>query len=139
MAVWFYGVAYDTRDEADIRRAAILAERDSQWDDREAIFFLINLANLPLLSTQPQLANQYALGLGSEYFDDDRYTLRSASSKRWLPAATSTGSAGDSQEFLLDVPPPTETITLGDLKRMIAEVTAELGGGDGSEGHRSVS
>ena len=40
--------------------------------------------------------------------------------------STSTGSTGDSQEFLLDMPLPMETITLGDLKRKIAEVTAEL-------------
>ena len=136
VAVWFNYRSYDTRDEADKRRAVILAERDSQWDDREAIFFLFDLSILPPLSTQPQLTNQYALGLGSEYFDDDRYSLHSTSSKRWLPAAASTGSVGDSQEFLLDVPPPTETITLGDLKRRITEVAAELDGGDGSEKYR---
>ena len=32
--------------------------------------------------------------------------------------------------------PPRETITLGDLKRRITEVTAELNGGDGSEEYR---
>ena len=136
VAVWFHGRSYDTRDEADNMRAVILAERDNQWDDREAIFFLFDLSTLPQLSTQPQLTNQYALGLGSKYFVDDRYSLHSTRNKRWLPAATSTGSTGDSQAFLLDVPPPTETITLGDLKRRITEVAAELDGGDGSEVYR---
>ncbi len=136
VAVWFSGRSYDTRDEADKWRTVILAERDDQWDDREAIFFLFDLSILSPLSTQPQLTNQYALGLGSEYSDDDFYSLHSRQNKRWLPAATSTGSPGDGQEFLLDVPPTTETITLGDLKSRITEVTAELGGGDGSEEYR---
>ena len=139
VAVWFYGRSYNTRDEADNRRAAILEERDAQWDDREAIFFLFDVASagpLPLLSTQPQIANQYILGLGSEYRVDDRYSLHSKRNKRWLPAASSAGSTGDSQEFLLDVPPPTETITLGDLKRKVTQVAADLDGGDGSEEYR---
>ena len=126
VAVWFYGRWFDTRAEADNRRAIILAERDAQWDDREAIFFLVDRASVgpsPLLSTQPQLANQYALGWGDRYSPDDRYSLHSTHNKRWLPAATSTGSTADGPEFLLDVPPPTETITLGDLKEWIAEVT----------------
>ena len=139
VAVWFYGVDYDTREKADNRREAILEERDSQWDGREAIFFLVDGPSVgpsPLLSTQPQLANQYVLGLGDRYSVDDRYSLHSQHNKRWLPAATSTGSTGDSQEFLLDVPPPTETITLGELKRKITEVAAELDGGDDSEEYR---
>ena len=139
VAVWFYGRFFDTREEADNRRAVILAERDNRWDDREAIFFLFDVASagpLSVLGTQPQLANQYILGLRDKYSPDDRYSLHSTRNKRWLPAATSTGSSGDSQEFLLDVPPPTETITLGELKRKITEVTAELDGGDGSERYR---
>ena len=139
VAVWFYGRAYDTRAGADSRREAILEERDAQWDDREAVFFLVDGPSVgpsPLLSTQPQLANQYVLGLGDKYSPDDRYSLHSTRNKRWLPVATSASSTGDGQEFLLDVPPPTETITIGDLKRRITEVTAELNGGDGSERYR---
>ena len=139
VAVWFYGRFFDTREDADNKRAVILAERDNQWDDREAIFFLFDVASagpLSVLSTQPQLANQYILGLRDKYSPDDRYSLHSTRNKRWLPAATSASSTGDDQEFLLDVPPPMETITLGDLKRKITEVTAELNGGDGSERYR---
>ena len=69
-------------------------------------------------------------------YSDDRYSLHSKRYRVWLPAATSTGSTGDGQEFLLDMPLPMETISLGDLKRKIAEVTAELNGGDGSEEYR---
>ena len=121
VAVWFHGMSYDTRRKADNRRAVMPALRDAQWDGREAIFFLVDGPSVgpsPLLSTQPQLANQYVLGLGSSgYYSDDRYSLHSQHNKRWLPAAASTSPTGDDQEFLLDVPPPTETITLGDLKR----------------------
>ena len=70
VAVWFYERSFDTQEEADDRREAILEERDNQWDDREAIFFLVDGPSVgasPLLSTQPQLATQYALGLGSKY------------------------------------------------------------------------
>ncbi len=145
VAVWFYGRFFSTIDEANNAKAIILAGRDDQWDDREAIFFLIDAASagpLPLLSTQPQLANQYFLGLGDQYSPDDRYSLHSKTNKRWLPAATSMSSTGDNQEFLLDLPPPpgststAPTITLGDLKTRITEVAAEFRGGDGSQAYR---
>ena len=135
VAVWFYERSFDARGSADNWGDVIVAHRDGQWDDREAIFFLVDGPSVgpsPLLSTQPQLANQYVLGLGDRYSVDDRYSLHSQHNKRWLPAA-GTSPTGDSQEFLLDVPPPTETITLGELKRKITEVASELDGGDDSE------
>ena len=142
VAVWFYGRSYDTREEADDEKVVILAERDGQWDDRQAIFFLVDGASGlgPLLDTQPQLANQYILGLGDRYSPDDRYSLHSKTDKRWLPATSSAGSTGDSQEFMLDVPVPpgstTPTITLGSLKKRITEITDEINGGDGSEAYK---
>ena len=134
VAVWF-GPDYDTREEADNSRVDILAERDSQWDDREAVFFLSDPSAVTPPSTQPQLASQYSLGVERKYYADDRYSLHSESDKRWLPAVSGTGP-GASKEFLLDVPPTTETITLGDLKKRIKEVTAEYNGGDGSERYK---
>ena len=71
VAVWFYGRFFSTIDEANNAKAIILAGRDDQWDDREAIFFLIDAASagpLPLLSTQPQLANQYFARVGGSVF-----------------------------------------------------------------------
>ena len=137
VAIWVDGRSYDTRARADREREVILAERDAQWNDREAVIFLFDGGSGfgTLLDGQLQAPDHYLLSLGERYFDDDRYSLRSESHKKWLPAASST-STGDSQEFLLDVPPPTETITLGELKRKIVEVTAELAGGDGSERYR---
>ena len=138
VAVWVDGWPYDTREEAEAKKTTILAGRDSQWDDRDAVIFLfsVNGSFGTPLDTQLQLADHFLLSLGHRDFFDDRYSLHSQSDKEWLPAATSTSSTGDSQEFLLDVPPPTETITLGDLKARITEVTAELDGGDGSEEYR---
>ena len=138
VAVWVDGASYDTRDGADNRKAVILAERDDQWDDREAIVFLYGVLSGfgSSLDAELQLADRFLLYVGDPYSPDDFYSLHSKRDKRWLPAATSTGSTADSQEFLLDVPPPTETITLGELKRKITEVTAELNGGDGSERYR---
>ncbi len=139
VAVWFYGRSYNTREEADDEKMVILAERDGQWDDRQAIFFLVDGASGlgPLLVTQPQLASQYILGLGDRSSPDDRYSLHSKTDKNWLPASSSTG---DSQEFLLDLPvlqgSATPTITLGYLKNRITEITNEINGGDGSEAYK---
>ena len=134
VAVWMDGTPYNSSARANDAKAAILAERDNQWDDREAVIFLFDGADGfgSSLDRQLRLADHFLLALGHRYFDDDRYSLHSTSNKEWLPAA-GTSPTGDSQEFLLDVPPPTETITLGELKVTITEVAAELDGGNGSE------
>ena len=141
VAVWVDGSSYDTNAEANDAKAIILAERDDQWDDREAIIFLYGVGSGlgASLDAQLQLADHFLLYVGDPYSPDDFYSLHSKRHKAWLPAASSTGSIGDSQEFLLDVPPPTRTITLGDLKGRITEVTAELNGGDGSEEYRECA
>ena len=144
VAVWVDGRSYDTNDEANDAKGIILAERDDQWDDREAIIFLYGFGSGlgASLDAQLQLADHFLLYVGDPHSPDDFYSLDSQRHKAWLPAASSAGSTGDSQEFLLDVPPPpgsgstAPTITLGDLKTRITEVTAELNGGDGSEAYR---
>ena len=142
VAVWIDGRRYETREDAERAEARNLAKRDGQWDDREAVIFMFyGGSNFgPQLDEQIQRADHFNMALGHRYFDDDRYSLHSTRYKAWLPAATSTGSTGDGQEFLLDVPPATGTapsITLGDLKSRIAEVTAEFDGGDGSEAYET--
>ena len=142
VAVWVDGRSYDTTDEANSAKTIILAERDGQWDDREAIIFLYGVLSGfgASLDAQLQLADHFLIYVGDPYSPDDFYSLHSKRNKRWLPTATatatSTSSTANSREFLLDVPPPMETITLGDLKTRITEVTAELNGGDGSEEYR---
>ena len=105
VAVWVDGSSYDTNDEATDAKAIILAERDGQWDDREAIIFLYGVGSGlgASLDTKLQLADHFLLYVGDPYSPDDFYSLHSKRHKAWLPAASSTGSTGDSQEFLLDV------------------------------------
>ena len=123
VAVWVDGNFYDSREKADSRRDVILAERDTQWDEREAIIFLYGVLSGfgASLDAQLQRADHFLLYVGDPYSLDDFYSLHSKRNKRWLPAASTT-STGDSQEFLLDVPPPMETITLGEIKRRIAQL-----------------
>ena len=137
VAIWVHGHSYETRAEAEDSMRRIVRRRDAQWDDREAIFFLFEEGSGfgPLLDGQLQTPDHFVLSYGAYFWVDDRYSLHSSSNRKWLPAA-GTSPTGDSQEFLLAVPPPTETITLGELKRKIVEVTAELAGGDGSERYR---
>ena len=142
VALWIDGRSYETRENAQRAEAKTLAQRDDQWDDRAAIVFLYDGASGfgARLDGQFQLADHFLLAFGHRYFDDDRYSLHSTRNKVWLPAATRTGSTGDAQEFLLDVPPAAgtaPTITLSDLKSRIAEVTAEFDGGDGSEAYET--
>ena len=140
VAVWVDGRSYDTEAEANRGKAVILAERDNQWDDKEAIFFLFDNAGGfgTRLDDQLQRADHFLLGVGDRFSSDDRYSLHSKSRRYWLPAAAGS-LTGDGQEFLLDVPPATgtaATITLGNLKMRITEVTAEFKGGDGSQAYR---
>ncbi len=147
VAVWVDGTGYDTRAKAEARKARILASRDTQWDNREAVFFLRNGA-------ADWEASEYALGLGHEFklgheYGDDLYSLHSERNRRWLPAAASAAGASsvDAREYLLDVPhtggavgassgTTAPTISLGNLKKRIKEVTAEYNGGDGSEAYK---
>ena len=144
VAVWLDGRRYDTNDVAEDAEAVNLSVRDDQWDDREAVIFMFDGGSGfgTRLTELFQRADHFPLALGHRYLRDDRYTLHSDRYKAWHPAASSTGSTGDDQEFLLDVPSApgsgstAPTITLGDLKTRIAEVTSELAGGDGSEAYR---
>ncbi len=141
VAVWVDAKSYETRGEADETKAYILERRDDQWDDREAIIFLIGERSGlgSLLDGQLQRADHFLLAIGDPFSFDDGYSLHSRAYKDWLPAASATGTTGDAQEFLLDVPGSNSTtpkITLGGLKTRITEVMAELNGGDGSEAYK---
>ena len=142
VAVWVDGRSYNTNAEANDAKADILAERDDQWDDREAIIFLLDGFSGfgTLLDGQLQLPNHFLLYVGDPYSPDDFYSLHSRRNKIWLPAISGAGSTDDDQDFLLDVPTPQDstapTITLGNLKTRITEVTAEINGGDGSEEYK---
>ena len=153
VAVWVDGWFYDTRKEAESKKTGILAERDAQWDNREAVIFLYDGRSGfgATLDAQLKLADHFLLALG--YQNDDRYSLHSRTNKDWLPAVSASTASGASssssdKEFLLDVPSTlggaatasgsstTPTITLGSLKKRISELAAELNGGDGSEAYK---
>ena len=154
-AIWVAADEFGTRQEAEDALPDIRARRDTQWDNREAVFFLQELRDAQAfpLDVLPTLQgdNHYYLSFGFSQPHRDGYSLSSEYSKLWLPAAApgatgQSGPVGDGQEFLLAMPPDPAgatgasgastpagpTTTLGDLKQRIAAVTTELNAGDGS-------
>ena len=127
---------HPTEAKARTRAQELLSGRDTRWDDREAIVFLVSKAW------------GYWLGYVN-YAGDDGYTVASRWFKNWLPeAAAASGAAGQSgdKRFLLDDPPSagasgargasgatTPTITLSAFKTRVAELQREIAAGDGSE------
>lgn len=155
-AIWGYSSGFDTRQEAEDALPGIRASRDTQWDTREAIFFLQHVRDAQdILDVFPTLRGDSSYYLSWTTFWHDNYSL-SSENKLWLPAAADSSGVtgqgappGDSQEFLLAAPtgppsggvsgasgPADSTITLGDLKKRIAAVKAEMNAGDGSKEYR---
>ena len=151
------GVVYDglatfsSSGSAVTQAKALKDERDTQWDNKEAVIFLED-AHPELPSSSK--ADRYRMGAASIHEPwDDYYTIASRWDKRWLPA-TSSGAAGesggsDTQRFLLDTPTvssgasgasgqsgTTPTITLSDLKAKIAANDSEIAAGGGSEAYK---
>ena len=153
-AIWVAADEFGTRQEAEDALPDIRARRDTQWDNREAVFFLRDLRDAQVLDVLALRGdNLYVLSFDFAYPRQDGYSLASKVSKLWLPAAADatgatgqSGTVGDGQEFLLAMPtapvgatgasgasaPAGPTITLGDLKHRIAAVNAELNAGDGT-------
>ena len=148
---------YPTVAEAEASGPDNLSARDSQWEDREGIFFL---GEFP--SSQTHRAGRYFFGVFRGGVGEvDMYSIASKYSKRWLPATT--GSSDDSggsgarqgttetgeREYLLDEPTALSggasgataqqmsapTITLTALKAEIAAIAAEVAVGDGTEAY----
>ena len=145
---------YDTASAARAAVPGMVATRDTLWDGREAIVFLLDYHDQNGRTT-------YLLG-GHTVYGEDGYTVASRHDKRWLPEAATTTVTGarstDAAEkrFLLDAPsnvgaqgsssrsvaPPSQTgsaptITLGAFKARVAELEAEVAAGDGSEEYRN--
>ena len=144
VAVWAAAPFFDTRQEAENALPAIVASRDTQWDDRETIVFLQQDSQGLLPSTE-QTERYYLSWEADPTYGprDDNYSIASRYNKLWLPATAAIGapsqSSGDQQSFLLDVPPDTgtaSTITLDEMKSKISTVAAKLDAGDGSEEYR---
>ena len=141
---------HDTLQNATAHANALLAERDAQWDGREAIVFLVD---------DPRQNNRYVLGAAytgqDNPFEKDYYSIASDNSKNWLPAASAGGASGRSsdgtQRFLLDAPQgtagagasgasgqsgTTPTIALTEMKAQIAAIEKEITDGGGSQSYR---
>ena len=139
VAVWNSDQLFDTRQDAETALPSIVAARDTQWDDREAIIFLKH--SLTYLPSTQQAGRYYLSGVSVGAFGiDDNYSIASRHNKLWLPTEAAAGAqsqpTGDQQSFLMDLPPTigtAPTITLGEIKTRIATVTAKLNAGDGSE------
>ncbi len=135
--------------------------RDTRWDDREAIVFLVDSKSRRWLPLSTQEADRYTLAI--VWRGEDRYTIASRYNKYWLPAASPIGavgvsgksneSVGGQQFFFMDEPeepgtqatsakhpelstPSAPTIALAELKARIVELEREVSLGDGSEEYR---
>ena len=148
---------YATKAEADAATDTYLADRDTQWDNREAILFLWDWDTGRPLSTKQ--TDRYSLGAirGGPGLRD-YYTIASKWDKRWLPSTTERSDATPSQRsagaqtdtertYLLDVPTSTmrqdgtatqataPTITLTSLKAEVAKIAAEVSAGAGTDAY----
>ena len=141
-AVWGSFNLHDTRGSAEAARPSVVAQRDTSFDDRQAVFFLTS--DFWELFATLKAENTYYLSDAEDFVNDDFMSLSSRHNRLWLPTADGTTGTGDSQEFLLALPEPSPpqatpnapTITLGALRAKIASVIAELNGGDGSEAYK---
>ena len=143
--IWVGEYRYDTRDEAVARSIRHIAERDTQWDNREAILLLYKRQYPDLDGRALANPSHHILAKVLERGGpaDDHYSLYSEYHRSWLPLANTAGQGND-KEFLLAPPAPTDalahpngsTITLGGMKQLIADMTAEYNGGDGSDAYR---
>ena len=142
--------AYDTRQGAD-EANDLLRRRDTRWDDRKAIIFLMNRHQM---LPKAQQADRYPFGL--VFHGWEQYTVASDRDRLWLPAAPNETPAdvlgpSSQQPFLLEAPGETAsvlarsasgqpedvaTIALSEMKAKIAEVEREIAAGGGSEKYR---
>ena len=145
--VWNGDYEKATSDHAASDARAFLDRRDTRWDGREAVVFLNS--DHPVLPNMPR-AGRYLLGRAHAQYRHvgDYYSIASPNDKRWLPAASSGGATGqsDEQRFLLDRPAEgatgqsesgAPTITLAALKAEIAGIEQEVTSGGGSDAYRA--
>ena len=103
-SLWVFGDRAEAQGTAD----AMLAERDTQWDNRDAVIFLVSeSATLPVTATD----GVYFMSRWDIYTADtgDQYSIASKRNKIWLPEAqraTNSGARSPEKWFLTDVPTP---------------------------------
>ena len=165
VGVWVDGWPYDTSAEAINKANTLIAGRDTQWDDREAVIFL--KTSSAVTARYLRESNHYLLAWGEwdRTGKDDFHTLYSNGRRTWLPSSSASSggsgarSPGDSQEFLLSLPQSTlrsasagtgatagrstgtdtsngQSTTIGTLNDTIRKLMAEYNGGDGSDAYK---
>ncbi len=141
------GMFYQTRLGAAVLGKGRLKDRDTRWDDREAIVFLED--NNPIIPSSLK-PGRYLLGWFANIFEG--YTVASRIDKRWLPAVSNTAIAmgSASQQFFTDDPEKEKYVssqegaalleapstTAASLKARIAELEAEVNASDSPEEYR---
>ena len=133
-AYWVSYSGFNTNQEAETYLPTLVSQRNSQFDDRDAILFLEHRTDHDfIVLAQPQ--DHYLLADSGPI-----YSLISRYDRRWLPATTATpATPPNSQKFLLEAPvegSAPSTITLGDLKAKIAPIAAEISTADNSEQYK---
>ncbi len=136
-----------TEAEAGADAGDLLAFREKQYDDRDAIVFL---AKGPLIPRIQEVSDLYFLA----YLRSNgrhAYTVDSKTARAWLPAASAQGggSSSDSQLFITRVSdtgggggasgqsgPQQKSMTLGEIKTFINNVEAQVTAGGGTERYR---
>ena len=135
-AAWVLLSGFNTQREAEDAAPGIAAKRDATFDSRDAVFFLRKEDPNVIFGTSLLGEDDYFMATFGDIGGEDWHSLNSRFDRRWLPSAE-TAATGDNQEFLLAVPAATTlTITLGELKRRVTSVSAELDGGDGSKAYK---
>ena len=130
-----------------------LSTRDTQWEDREGIFFLVNWRNEGSVASTSQADRYYMGSIRGGMGEGENYTIASEYSKQWLPSTESSSTESSAQEtttektYLLDVPrsavtpagvaasTTAPTITLTKMKAEIAKIATEIAAGDGSRAY----
>ena len=87
-AIWVAADEFGTRQEAEDALPDIRARRDTQWDNREAVFFLQDLRDAQVLDVLALRGdNLYVLSFDFAYLRQDGYSLASES-VAWSPRVT---------------------------------------------------
>ena len=146
---------YAERSDAQAKAEKMARERDTQWDDRQAIVFLAthSLKFPGSLSVDLYFMSYIDLMLGL----GDRYSIASIRNQLWLPEARDSDNGGGNtartpqeRRFLTGIPQQTPdtspraatvstrtetpSITLTDFQATVSRIEAELAGQ--SEGYR---
>ena len=122
-----------TRADAQAVADQMLAKRNTQWDNRDAVIFLVRQhSQLPVTNSDNVFYMSVIDVIDWDSARGDDYSVASKRNKIWLPEADrgSSGQSSSERWFLTDVPattsPETPAISQSALVKEINRVTAEM-------------